>query len=54
VSRDPHSVHRTRHRVGNTTLAVLKPVLRHSSSRRAWILRGIGDHWGPVLVEKRH
>jgi hypothetical protein len=35
-------------------VALLKPVMRYSFSRDAYILRGVGDRVGPVLVTSRH
>jgi hypothetical protein len=34
-------------------LTLLEPVLRYSSSRDAYVLRGVGHHRGPVLREDR-
>ncbi|UTI65021.1 hypothetical protein NBH00_02150 [Paraconexibacter antarcticus] len=44
---------RTRHPVSGTTLRLLTPFFRHSLTRDAWVLRGIGNHAGPVLVRRR-
>jgi hypothetical protein len=54
VSHVLQSGHRPRHAVGHATLLLLRPLFRHSYSRRAWILRGVGEHRGPVLVDKTH
>jgi hypothetical protein len=35
--------------VSPATLTVLKPVLRYSASRDAYVLRGVGNRVGPVL-----
>lgn len=40
---------RPRRDVSATTLAVLRPVLRYSTSRDAYVLRGVGNRMGPVL-----
>jgi hypothetical protein len=40
---------RRRHYVSPFTLVLLRPVLRYSPSRAAYVLRGIGGRVGPVL-----
>lgn len=40
---------RPRRKVGRWTLAVLRPLLRYSYRRDAWVLRLGGDKRGPVL-----
>lgn len=44
---------RTRHEVSRLTLALLRPFFRRSWSRDAWVLRGVGNDIGPVLVRRR-
>jgi hypothetical protein len=46
------SAPRPRHSVGTTTLTVLRPFFRHSLSRDAYVLRGVGNHLGPVLQQR--
>ncbi|MDO9410820.1 hypothetical protein [Patulibacter sp.] len=41
---------RPRHKVHPVVLAVLRPALRYSYTREAFVLRGIGNDRGPVLV----
>jgi hypothetical protein len=43
---------RPRRTVGPMTLAVLKPFVRYSSWRDAYVLRGVGDRTGPVLKRR--
>lgn len=40
--------------MGNGVLIVLKPLFRYSQSRRGFILRGVGERFGPVLVLAEH
>jgi hypothetical protein len=50
VSRAP----RHRRYVTRRTLALLRPLYRHSPDRDAYVLRGIGGRFGPVLsVDRR-
>jgi hypothetical protein len=44
---------RTRRYVGKHWLALLRPVLRYSYSRDAFVLRGVGRSLGPVLRANR-
>jgi hypothetical protein len=45
---------RPRRYVAGYWLALLKPVLRYSATRDAFVLRGIGNSSGPVLrVDRR-
>jgi hypothetical protein len=44
---------RPRHYVPRWALIALRPVLRYSYGRDAYILRGVGGRFGPVLVERR-
>lgn len=48
MSRDWSSP-RPRHDVPGAVLLALRPLLRHSAWRDAWILRGVGERYGPVL-----
>lgn len=41
---------RRRHHVHPVVLALLRPALRYSYTREAYVLRGIGNHRGPVFV----
>lgn len=41
---------RPRHHVNPVVLALLRPALRYSYTREAYVLRGIGNHRGPVFV----
>lgn len=43
---------RKRHRLPDATIAVLRPVLRYSPSRDAYVLRGVGNLTGPVVRRK--
>lgn len=46
--------HRPRHYLARHWLLALKPVFRFSSTRDAYVLRGIGRYTGPVLrVDRR-
>jgi hypothetical protein len=40
---------RARRDVSPITVAVLRPLLRFSPARDAWVLRGIGRKHGPIL-----
>lgn len=44
---------RPRHYVSSTTLMLMRPVFRYSSSRDAYVLRLIGNSSGPVLRRER-
>lgn len=44
---------RPRRTIAAWQLTLLKPVLRYSTSRDAWVLRGIGNTRGPVFVTNR-
>jgi hypothetical protein len=47
-------VQRPRRYVANHWLILMTPVLRYSSSRDAYVLRGLGNRMGPVLrVDRR-
>jgi hypothetical protein len=43
------TVRRPRRYVARHWLVLLKPVLRYSHTREAFVLRGIGNETGPVL-----
>ena len=43
---------RARRPVSPWALALLQPIVRYSYSREAYILRGIGRYYGPVLVPR--
>lgn len=47
-----HRTMRPRREVSSATLWLLQPFFRFSGSRDAWVLRGIGNRMGPVLVLK--
>jgi hypothetical protein len=46
------TANRPRHEISATLLRALRPLLRYSAKRRAWVLRGVGRWVGPVLVER--
>jgi hypothetical protein len=41
---------RPRRAVSAMTFVLLRPLLRYSAGRDAYVLRGVGHRWGPVLV----
>ena len=43
---------RKRREVAPRLIDLLSPVLRYSYTRRAWVVKGIGDRRGPVLVKR--
>ena len=43
---------RSRRVVSRRTITTLRTVLRFSKGRNAWVLRGVGNRYGPVLVEE--
>jgi hypothetical protein len=48
------NIRRQRRYVAKRWLVVLKPVLRYSHTREAFIIRGVGTSVGPVLrVDRR-
>jgi hypothetical protein len=47
------TVRRPRHYIARHWLTLLRPVLRYSRSRDAFILRGVGSKTGPVLRADR-
>ena len=44
---------RPRRYVSSVTLTLLRPLFRHSESREAYVLRVVGNRWGPVLRQER-
>ena len=48
-----HTVQRPRRYVSSVTLTAMRPVLRYSSTRDAFVLRMVGSHRGPVLRRER-
>lgn len=47
------TVRRPRRYVSRQWIALLAPALRYSASRDAYVLRGIGRRYGPVLRPDR-
>lgn len=46
---------RPRHYVERQWIELARPLLRYSASRDAYILRLVGQQWGPVLrIERRY
>ena len=47
---------RPRHYISPGLLTVMRPFLRYSYSRGAYVLRIVGERWGPVLRpdQRRH
>jgi len=49
------TVKRPRRYVSRHWLLLASPLFRHSASRDAYVLRGVGNELGPVLrVDRRH
>jgi hypothetical protein len=48
-----HAAQRPRRYVSPVTLTAMRPVLRYSSTRDAFVLRMVGGHRGPVLRRER-
>jgi hypothetical protein len=48
----PRTTHRPRREVDPQILRKLSPVMRFSSGRQAYVLRGVGGRFGPVLVPR--
>jgi hypothetical protein len=44
---------RPRRQVNRTVIRGLTPVVRYSAGRQAYVLRGVGGRFGPVLVPKQ-
>ena len=44
------STERPRRSVGRVSLALLSPLFKYSMRRDAYVLRGVGRRFGPVLV----
>ncbi|WP_372790570.1 hypothetical protein [Paraconexibacter sp.] len=47
------SAPRARTPISRTKLALLRPILRYSQGRDAYVLRAIGNHRGPVFKAER-
>lgn len=47
------TVRRPRRYVRNPTLTLLSPLFVYNLRRDAYVLRGVGRHVGPVLMEDR-
>jgi hypothetical protein len=48
------TVRRPRRYVNSQLLTLLTPVFGYNARRHAYVLRGIGEHYGPVLrVDRR-
>jgi hypothetical protein len=43
---------RPRRQVNPTVIRGLTPVVRYSAGRQAYVLRGVGGRFGPVLIPK--
>lgn len=43
---------RKRHALPDATVSLLRPFLRYSPSRDAYVLRGVGNKAGPVVQRK--
>jgi hypothetical protein len=48
----PRTTPRPRRRVSRALIRGLTPVMRYSAGRQAYVLRGVGGRFGPVLVPK--
>lgn len=44
---------RPRHHINPVAFALMRPVLRFSYTREAYVLRVVGNHRGPVFVRRR-
>ena len=53
VLMEMRTARRPRRYVSRQWMKLLAPVLRYSSTRDAYVLRGIGSHIGPVLRQDR-
>lgn len=56
ISHVPHvmvQTHRPRRAVSRATLVLLRLLFRYCEFRGAYVLRAVGDRWGPVLVPVR-
>jgi hypothetical protein len=49
VRRSRPVLPRPRRKVPPALLFLLRPIYHHDHARDAWILRAVGDRWGPVL-----
>jgi hypothetical protein len=45
---------RPRHEAPASLIAIVRPFMRYSSHRDAFVLRGVGDRFGPVIVRRKH
>jgi hypothetical protein len=43
---------RPRREVPAPLIAMARPLMRYSSHRDAFVLRGVGNHFGPVIVRR--
>lgn len=41
--------HRARRQLSTPTFMLMRPVMRYSYTRDAYVLRGVGNRWGPVV-----
>jgi hypothetical protein len=48
-----NSAQRTRRYVSRGLIVMLRPLLRYSATRDAYVLRAVGNRIGPVLREDR-
>jgi hypothetical protein len=46
------TIARTRHPLSRPLIVALRPLFRYSRGREAYVLRGVGRHFGPVLVSR--
>jgi hypothetical protein len=46
------TVQRKRHALPDATVSLLRPLLRYSASRDAYVLRGVGNKAGPVVQRR--
>jgi hypothetical protein len=44
---------RPRHEAPALVIAVMRPFMRYSYHRDAFVLRGVGNRYGPVLVRRQ-
>jgi hypothetical protein len=45
---------RTRHEAPAPLIAMVRPFMRYSSHRDAFVLRGVGNRFGPVIVRREN
>ncbi len=53
LRRSMRSVPRPRHYLARHWILLARPALRWSVTREAFVLRGVGNSWGPVLRPDR-